>query len=75
MLSYSAGKFASEALLNKHAFLVYDEKHRLKRVYAGHKEYGKLLLEHGLGTINKSVESAYKDDETAIKKSLKTPKS
>lgn len=71
MLSYSAGKFASEALLNKHAFLVYDEKHRLKRVYAGHKEYGKLLLEHGLGTINKSVESAYKDDETAIKKELK----
>lgn len=35
MLSYSAGKFASEALLNKHAFLVYDAKHRLKRGLCG----------------------------------------
>ena len=74
MLSYNADKFAQKELINKHVFLNYDEKFRLKRVYLGHKEYGKLLLEKGLGTINPAVEKNYKNNPGEIKKALAAAK-
>lgn len=74
MLSYSANKFAKEILLNKQVDIQYDEKNRLKRVYLGQKEYGNLLLENGLGTINKSVEKDRKNNADAIKRELEKVK-